>query len=310
MSSESKDPSRQSPGKINLFVNDETSPLEAVVLGTAHDMGEPLDINPVSKFHKENGSYPTETELCREIATFEKVLKDQGIQVYRPETLKGVDQIFTRDIGFVIEDKFVVANMLESVRQIELPAIQYLLDQIAPENILRAPAAARVEGGDVILHGDHIFVGISLRTNRAGYEFLRRAFPHKQVHAIPLVTSDDPDEHVLHLDCTFQPVGKSHAIIYHEGFKEKPEILHQLFPTVKLIEVSLDEKTRMFPNIFSLAPDKVVVERSFTALKTALEQRGFTVFEVDYTETSKLSGLLRCSTLPLRRTQAIESSKG
>lgn len=310
MSTDSKDPSRQSQSKINLFVNDETSPLEAVVLGTARDMGEPLDINPVSKYHKENGSYPTESELRREISTFEKVLKDQDIDVYRPETLKGVDQIFTRDIGFVIEDKFVVANMLESVRQIELPAIQYLLDQIAPENILRAPAAARVEGGDVILHGDHIFVGISLRTNRAGYEFIRRAFPHKQVHAIPLVTSDDPDKHVLHLDCTFQPVGESHAIIYHDGFKEKPQILYQLFPADKLIAVSLDEKTRMFPNIFSLGPDKVVVERSFIALKKALEERGFTVFEVDYTETSKLSGLLRCSTLPLRRTKALESNKG
>lgn len=310
MNPDSTDPSRQSPDKIKLFVNDETSPLEAVVLGTADDMGEPLDINPVSKFHKENGSYPTEPDLKREIATFEKVLKDQGIQVYRPETLKGVDQIFTRDIGFVIEDKFVIANMLESVRQIELPAIQYLLDQIEPDHILRAPAAARIEGGDVILHGDHIFVGISLRTNMAGYQFSKRAFPHKQVHALPLVTSDDPDQHVLHLDCTFQPVGKSHAIIYHAGFKQRPEILYKLFPAEKLIEVSLEEKTCMFPNVFSIGPDKVVVERSFSALKTALEARGFTVFEVDYTETSKLSGLLRCSTLPLRRTKTIESSEG
>lgn len=310
MSSDSKDPSRQSRGKINLFVNDETSPLEAVVLGTAQDMGEPLDINPVSKFHMENGSYPTETELQREIATFEKVLKDQGIQVYRPETLEGVDQIFTRDIGFVIEDKFVVANMLESVRQIELPAIEYLLDQVNPDDILRAPSAARIEGGDVILHGDHIFVGISLRTNRAGYEFLRRAFPYKQVHALPLVTSDDPAQHVLHLDCTFQPVGKEHAIIYHDGFKEKPEILHKLFPAEKQIEVTLDEKTRMFPNVFSIAPDKVVIENSFSALRTALEARGFTVFGVDYTETSKLSGLLRCSTLPLKRTKAVENAQG
>lgn len=304
MSSDSKDPSRHSPDQLHLYVNDETSPLEAVVLGTALDMGEPLDINPVSKFHKENGSYPAEADLIREIGTFEKVLTDQGITVYRPEVLEGVDQIFTRDIGFVIEDKFVVANMLESVRQIELPAVQYLLDQIAPEQILRAPAAARVEGGDVILHGDHIFVGISLRTNRAGYEFIKRAFPHKQVHGLPLVTSDDPDKHVLHLDCTFQPVGNTHAIIYHDGFKERPEILYELFPADKLIEVSLKEKTRMFPNVFSIGPDKVVIERSFAALKTALEARGFTVFEVDYTETSKLSGLLRCSTLPLRRTKS------
>jgi N-dimethylarginine dimethylaminohydrolase len=303
MSQETADPSRQSQPHINLYVNDETSPLEAVVLGIAQDMGDPLDINPVSKYHIDNGTYPTEENLKREIATFENVLKSEGIAVYRPETLSKVDQIFTRDIGFVIEDKFVVANMLESVRQIELPAIQYILDQVDPDKILRAPAAARIEGGDVILYGDYIFVGISLRSNRAGYEFLKSAFPHKKVYALPLVTSDDPDRHVLHLDCTFQPVGDSHAIIYHAGFKQKPEILYSLFAQDKLIEVTLDEKTRMFPNVFSIGPKKVVIERTFTALKTALEERGFTVFEVDYTETSKLSGLLRCSTLPLRRSR-------
>lgn len=288
-------------GKIELFVNDETSPLEAVVLGTAQDMGAPLDINPVSKFHMENGTYPTEADIKREIATFEAVLLSQGIRVYRPQVLPGTDQIFTRDIGFVIEDKFIVANMLESVRQKELPAIQYILDQIAPDQILTPPAAARVEGGDVLLWGDHIFVGISHRTNIQGYEFIRRSFPHKQVHALPLVVSDDPDQHVLHLDCTFQPVGKDQAIIYHEGFAQKPEILYQLFDQDKLIPVSMEEKTRMFPNVFSIGPDKVVVERSFIGLKQVLKERGFEVFEVDYTETSKLSGLLRCSTLPLRR---------
>lgn len=288
-------------GYFKLYVTDETAPLKAVVLGTAKDMGKPLDINPVSKKHIEQGTYPTATDISREIATFEKVLKDEGIAVYRPEVFKGVDQIFTRDIGFVIDDKFVISNMLESVRQRELPGIEYLLEQMNPDDILRPPSSARVEGGDVILWGEHVFVGISHRTNHDGYEFLKRSFPHKRVHALPLVVSDDPDVHVLHLDCTFQPVGQDQAIIYHQGFLENPQIIYDLFPADKLIEVNLEEKTRMFPNVFSIGPNKVVIERTFSALKKALEQRGFLVFEVDYTETSKLSGLLRCSTLPLRR---------
>ena len=297
------DPFRKSPDHLSLFVNDETSPLEAVVLGIGQDMGAPLDINPVSKFHMDNGTYPTEQDIMREIDTFEKVLTSQGITVYRPELLPHTDQIFTRDIGFVIEDKFIVANMLEAARQRELPGIQYLLNGVKTNDTLKPPPAARVEGGDVILWGEHIFVGISHRTNIGGYEFLKTAFPKKHVHALPLVVSDNPDAHVLHLDCTFQPVGTDQAIIYHDGFAEKPEILYELFPAEKLIEVNLDEKTRMFPNVFSIGPDKVVVERTFVRLKEALEDRGFQVFEVDYTETSKLSGLLRCSTLPLRRSR-------
>ena len=301
MDSTKTDPARKGQPKITLKVTDETAPLEAVVLGIAQDMGEKLDINPVSKFHIENGTYPTEADIEREISTFEKVLTEQGVKVYRPEVLSATDQIFTRDIGFVIEDKFIIANMLEPVRQRELPGIQHILQQIDPNNTLKPPPAARVEGGDVLLWGEHIFVGISHRTNKQGYAFLKNQFPNKQVHALPLVVSDDPDAHVLHLDCTFQPVGQNQAIIYHKGFAERPEILYQLFPEDKLIEVNLDEKKRMFPNVFSIGPDKVVVERTFVRLIEELRARGFEVFEVDYTETSKLSGLLRCSTLPLRR---------
>jgi len=301
MDRENTDPARKNSSTLTLNITDETAPLEAVVLGTAQDMGEKLDINPVSKFHIENGTYPTEADILREIATFEKILIEQGVTVYRPDVLSATDQIFTRDIGFVIEDKFIIANMLEPARKKELPGIQHVLNQLDPNKTLKPPPAARVEGGDILLWGDHIFVGISHRTNVQGYAFLKKQFPNKYVHALPLVVSDDPDAHVLHLDCTFQPIGKDQAIIYHDGFAEKPKILYKLFPKDKLIEVDLDEKKRMFPNVFSIGPNKVVVERTFVRLKEALEARGFQVFEVDYTETSKLSGLLRCSTLPLRR---------
>ena len=123
------------------------------------------------------------------------------------------------------------------------------------------------------------------------------------MHAIPLVVSDDPAEHVLHLDCTFQPVGKDQAIIYHDGFAQKPEALYDLFPSDKLIAVNQEEKEHMFPNVFSIGPDKVVVEKTFIRLKEELHKKGFQTFDVEYKETSKLSGLLRCSTLPLRRTR-------
>ena len=57
----------------------------------------------------------------------------------------------------------------------------------------------------------------------------------------------------------------------------------------------------MFPNIFSISPTKIAIEKGFTRLKDELLGRGYEVFEVDYSETSKLGGLLRCSTLPLKR---------
>lgn len=284
-----------------LSINSETGTLQTVVLGIGESQGEQLEINPVSKMHKENGTYPTEQAIIAEIQTVEDALVAEGIEVLRPSNMPKKEQIFTRDIGFVIDDKFVIANMLEPVRQAEIEGIQGLLNELEKESIIHIPNGARVEGGDVIIHHDHVFVGISKRTNQEGFDFLKAQFPKKQFHAIALTVTDDPKTNVLHLDCTFQPVGNDMAIIYEDGFKARPEAIYNLFPEEKLIKVSQEEMNRMFPNIFSISTNKVLVEKTFTRLIEELNQRGLETIEVSYTETSKLSGLLRCSTLPLLR---------
>ncbi len=284
-----------------LSINSETGTLKTVVLGIGENQGEELEINPVSKMHKENGTYPTEEAIIAEIQTVEDAIASEGIEVLRPTNMPRREQIFTRDIGFVIEDKFVIANMLEPVRQAEIIGIKWLLDEIGGKNIINIPDGARVEGGDVIVHHDHVFVGISKRTNKEGYEFLKSQFPNKQFHAIELIVTDDPKTNILHLDCTFQPVGEDMAIIYEDGFKTVPTTIFELFAEDKLIKVSQEEMNQMFPNIFSISPKKVLVEKTFTRLIKELNKRNIETLEVSYTETSKLSGLLRCSTLPLYR---------
>lgn len=286
---------------MDINIQNETSTLHSVILGIADDMGPPLDINPVSKSHIESGTYPTQGDIQRELLTVEKALKAEGVKVYRPQNIKGTDQIFTRDIGFVIDDKFVISNMKESVRAKELPGIKAVLADIPESHILIPPKEATIEGGDVIVHNEHVLIGISKRTNWAGFEFIKEAFPNKQVHALPLVVTDMPDTNILHLDCAFQPVGDQYAIIYPEGFKSKPEIIYEIFGSENLLEVDIDQKQRMFPNVFSISPKKVLVEEHFTELIKALEVRGIKAIQVKYQETSKLSGLLRCSTLPLSR---------
>ena len=60
--------------------------------------------------------------------------------------------------------------------------------------------------------------------------------------------------------------------------------------------------TKMFPNVFSIAPDLVVSDEVFTRLNRHLtEEWGIKVEEISYREISKMGGLLRCSTMPLIR---------
>ena len=287
---------------MKFSVTNETSKLEAVVLGIGLDQGEPIGMNPMMRKHIAENTFPTQADVCRELGTFEKVLHDNDVQIFRPENIKGVEQIFTRDIGFVIDDKFCVSKMKHEARSKEFPGVSYLLNSVDQDQVVYFPDDALIEGGDVLLLDDHILVGLGDRTNRQGLEQLKANFPHKEIVGLELIVDqEDANRNILHLDCTFQPLGNHEAIIYEDGFVKAPEVIYDLYSEDQLIKVSQEQKTAMFPNVFSIDQDKVVIEKGFVELKDQLLQRGYQVFEVDFSETSKHGGLLRCSTLPLRR---------
>lgn len=302
---------------LQLNVKDESSRLRAVVLGTAKSNGPTPKIeeayDPKSLEHIIAGTYPIEADMVLEMDAFEAVFKKYGVTVYRPEIIQNYNQIFTRDIGFVIDDVFVKSNILPD-RERELDAIQYVIDQMNPAKVVRPPEEVHIEGGDVMLWGNYIFVGtykgsdykeyITARTNWQGVEYLRKLFPNKIVKEFDLVKSKiEARDNALHLDCCFQPVGETKGIIYKRGFREEADymFLVQLFGKENLFHIEREEMYHMYSNVFSIAPDVVVSERKFTRLNNWLRENGFTVEEIPYAEIAKQEGLLRCSTLPLIR---------
>ena len=302
---------------IPIKILDETSTLEAVILGTAESFGGTPALeeayDPKSRLHIKAGDYPVERDIHNEMEAFAAVLKKYGIQVYRPEVIENYNQVFSRDIGMVIDDRFVVPRILKN-RKEEIRGIQYIIDQIDPKKLLRVDSEARLEGGDIMPWKGRIFAGYSRqedfekyvvsRTNEAGIEFLQNEFKDWELHAFELKKSDDdPYENALHLDCCFQPIGKDKAIIYKEGFKnqEDVEFLLDFFGKNNVIEITRDEMFQMNSNVFSISSEVVVSEKSFTRLNQKMRDFGLTVEEIPYAETSKMEGLLRCSTLPLCR---------
>lgn len=302
---------------IQINIQNETAPLEAVVLGTAVSFGGTPAItetnDPKSVEHIRAGTFPKEESLIPEMEAFAAVLEKHDVEVFRPDVIPNYNQIFSRDIGFVIDDRFIIPLITRNRRD-EIKGIQKVVDQIAPANILRPAGHERLEGGDVMPWNGHIFVGYSeqpdfdqyivARTNVAGVDFLRTSFPHWEVHAFQLVKSDtDPRENALHLDCCFQPIGSNQAILYPGGFKDRKDVdfLRRFFGIENIIEVTREEMYEMNCNVFSISEQVVVSDGAFTRLNTELRKRGFIVEEVPYREISKMEGLLRCSTLPLRR---------
>jgi len=302
---------------LNIHIQNETSRLRAVVLGTAVSNGPTPSADeaydPKSLEHILAGTYPTESNMIEEMDAFEKVFKKYDVTVYRPEIIENYNQIFTRDIGFVIDDFFFKSNILPD-RERELDAIQYIIDQIDPTKVLRPPEEVHIEGGDVMLWNNYIFIGtykgsdykdyITARTNIQGVNYIRELFPNKIVKDFDLVKSKiEARDNALHLDCCFQPVGNDKAIIYKNGFREEADYLFlvKLFGKENLFHITRDEMYYMNSNVFSIAPNVVVSERNFTRLNNWLRKNGFIVEEIPYAEIAKQEGLLRCSTLPLIR---------
>ncbi len=302
---------------IKLNVQDETSRLRAVVLGIAKSNGPVPEIkdayDPKSIEHIKLGTYPLEDDMIAEMDALNKVFEKYDVEVYRPHVIENYNQIFSRDIAFVVEDILIKSNILPD-REKEIEAIQYILDGIDPDKIVTTSADIHFEGGDVMLWKDYIFIGtykghnykdvITARTNMLGVKFMKDLFPDRIVKEFDLVKSNTiAKENALHLDCCFKPVGENKAIICKEGFykEEDYNYLVDLFGMENLFHITADEMYQMFSNVFSISPEVVVSEKNFTRLNTWLRSQGFIVEEIPYAEIGKQQGLLRCSTMPLKR---------
>lgn len=302
---------------IELLIKDETAKLESVVLGTAVSFGGTPDImhayDPKSRENILEGTFPSEGDLIKEIEGFKEVLEKYGVKVYRPDVMGDVNQVYARDIGFVLGDKFVLPNIIKD-RESEKEGIDNIIKQFDPKKVLQMPEGAHAEGGDVIPWKKYLYVGYSedddfnkykvSRTNSAGVRFLDENFPNCEVLGLELNKSDmNAKENALHLDCCFQPIGNGQCIIYKGGFKNNADyqMLVDEFGSENCIEITQEEMYQMNSNVFSISPEIIVSEKSFERLNTELESRGFIVERIEYAQVSKMEGLFRCSTLPLKR---------
>jgi len=302
---------------IDLRINSEFSRLRKVILGIGIDFGGCPKLSdaydPKSKEHIMNGTFPEENDIKTELMNVVDVLRKYNVDVLRPKNIINCNQIFTRDVGFVIEDQFLIANMIQKRSQ-EISGLNVILKQINSSQTHHIPKDIFIEGGDVIVSNGHLFIGFSndekfskhevSRTNQKALDFLSQKFPNKKIKGFDLKKSDiNSLGNCLHLDCCFQPLGLGHVIIYPDGFESKQDIdlISHIFGKDNVILINQDEMASMFSNIFSISKNVIISEKQFSRLNSLLRLKGYTVEEVCFSEISKMGGLLRCATLPLIR---------
>ena len=303
---------------MKLNIKNETGRLKSVVLGQPNSLGavptleESYDAKSYDTIQK--GIYPTEEDVIFEMSEFEKILKKHDVKVFRPEIIKDYNQVFARDVAFVIEDKMIISNVIAD-RADEQEAYRKIFEEVKWRDIINLPDTAHIEGGDVIVWNDFIFIGTcfsedyrnfkTARTNEYAINILKEYFPKKRILDFELKKNDrEPYAGILHLDCTFNPVGTDKCIIYKNGFVDESDylLILDIFGEENCFHVTDEEMFEMNPNIFSISPEIVVSDKAFTRMNDHLRNEwGMTVEEIPYREISKMGGLLRCSTLPLVR---------
>ena len=301
---------------IKVKIENEYSRIKTVLLGIANDIGDPPSqfdtYDPRSLYHIKNNSYPSEDDLVKNVDSFCDKLLKHNVNVIRPKNIPKCNQIFTRDLGFVVSNIFFMSNIVPN-RQDEL---QGIVDIIKDFNVgvIKLPEFMHIEGGDVILHNDKLFIGtysdldysslITARTNIQSIDYLKKMIPNIEIIPINIKKSNrNIFENTLHLDCCFQTIGSDKAIICPDGFKNKEdyEFLIKLFGRKNIFLANANESFMLSSNVFVISPEVIVSHTNFKRLNLWLEEKGILVEKVDYSDVSKMSGLFRCSTLPLYR---------
>ncbi len=301
---------------IEVKVDNEYSALKSVILGLAEDMGDPPKVfdvyDPRSLYHIKNKSYPSEVDVKKDVESFYKILIKHNVDVLRPDNIKNCNQVFARDLGFTISNIFFQSNIVPN-REEELVGVSGIINNL-DAGVVKLPDYMHIEGGDVVIHNDKLFIGtysgedyselITARTNQESISYLEKMIPSKEIMSINIKKSNtDVFENVLHLDCCFQPIGKRKAIICPDSFVNKSDVeyLISYFGKKNTYLAYGQEAYMLISNLLVISPEVIVSDKRFSKINTWLERNDFLVEKISYKNVSKMSGLFRCSTLPLLR---------
>ncbi|WP_404430784.1 dimethylarginine dimethylaminohydrolase family protein [Sutcliffiella horikoshii] len=247
-------------------------------------------INETQKKFKDEGIH-IEIAMAQH-KKFVETLEEHGVEVILLPAIKMFpEQVFTRDIGFTLGNILFVAEMANKIRQGEEEVLKSMLEQqeISYLNL----KGDMIEGGDVIINGETVYVGLSNRTNEDAIEHLQSILPHYEVVKVPF------KEKYLHLDCVFNIISPTEALYYPEAFT--PKELDILASRFELIEVTDDEQFTLGTNVLNIGNKRVFSLPVNPKVNAELTKRGFEVIEVDIIEIIKSGGSFRCCTLPILR---------
>jgi dimethylargininase len=213
---------------------------------------------------------------------YTRLLASLGCKVIElPEEAHLPDSVFVEDTAVILPELAVITRPGADTRKPETESVARALSPFRRLAHITAPAT--LDGGDVLVVGKQIYVGMSTRSNAEGIHQLREVLGGYG-YTVTGVELDD----CLHLKSAVTRVNDS-TLLINKDWVDKSR-----FKNFDLIEIDPSE-----PYSANCLPvrDAIVFPAAFPKTRAKLEERGFNAVTVNVDELAKAEGAVTCCSL-------------
>lgn len=225
---------------------------------------------------------PDYTKALDQFDAYVKTLTQCGIEVTVLDQLEGhPDAHFVEDTAVVTPDIAVITNPGAESRKGEVQSIAAALEPF--RRIVWVQPPGTIDGGDVLMLGHHLFIGLSDRTNEPGARQLGDAVAEFGYTWTPV-----PVAAGLHFKSSVNAVGKE-TLLTTPTFADHPGLagFH------KIVVSPQDE----YAGNTLLVNDHLIMPAGFPDTRTKLQPLNKPIIELDTSEFRKMDGGLTCLSL-------------
>ncbi|MCA2000930.1 MAG: dimethylargininase [Chloroflexi bacterium] len=226
---------------------------------------------------------PIDLDLARaQHQGYVNALAEVGCQVIElPAEADLPDSVFVEDTAFILPEAAVITRPRADSRKPETESIVRALSPYRP--LLHVTAPATVDGGDVLVLGRNIYIGLSTRSNAEAIQQIQDLL-HNYGYKVMGVEMRD----CLHLK-TAATKADDKTLLINPNWVDAA-----LFTDYDLIEVDPSE-----PFAANCLPvnGKIIFPAAFPKTRAKLEARGYQLLPVAVDELAKAEGAVTCCSL-------------
>jgi len=226
---------------------------------------------------------PIDLDLARaQHSAYTQALVSAGCQVIElPEEANLPDSVFVEDTAVVLPNVAVITRPGADSRK---PETKSVIQALTPyRELVHIGEPATIDGGDVLVLGKNIYVGMSMRSNKEAIVQLQKLLDN-----YGYIVTGVPLQDCLHLKSAVTRVDES-TLLINGNWVDAANFL-----IFNLIEVDPSE-----PYAANCLPvgNSIIYPTAFPRTCHKLEQHGYRITGVDVGELAKAEGAVTCCSL-------------